>query len=99
MVAVVDISRRTNRGEGMKVGDKVFIRTVTYHYTGECVESGTENWLRLTNAAWIPNSGRLSDALRTCNFKEVEPYPNDVLINADTIVDVTTIDTLPTERK
>ena len=55
-----------------KVGDKVFIRTLTYHYTGRVVEDNGK-FLTLVDAAWIADSGRLNEAIANGTLKEVEP--------------------------
>ena len=72
-----------------RVGNKVFVRTVTYHYTGEIVIADGGG-IVLKDAAWIADSGRFSDALKTGEFSEVEPYPDDVavLLCFGAIVDV-----------
>lgn len=67
------------------VGDKLFLRTVTYHLTGEIVERDGE-WVRLKDAAWIADSGRFADALRTGRINEVEPV-GEALVNLATVTD------------
>jgi len=70
------------------VGKAVFVRTVTYHYTGRlvAVESGQ---LVLEDAAWVGDSGRWHVALRDGTLSEVEPYPaGRVYVNASAVVDV-----------
>jgi hypothetical protein len=69
------------------VGDAVFIRTVTYHYTGRIVAI-TPGEIVLAEAAWIADSGRFSVALATGTLSEVEPYPAGVVISRGAIVDV-----------
>jgi hypothetical protein len=80
------------------IGEYVFIRTVTYHYTGRARKT-LGNFLFLLDACWIPNSGPFARALATGEFKEVEPYPRGVWINMDTIVDWSVLEKLPTEQK
>jgi hypothetical protein len=70
------------------LGKKVFIRTVTFHYTGLLAQAD-EQFLRLSEAAWIADSGRFADALKMGSLSEVEPYPGDVLVAVGSIVDVT----------
>ena len=70
----------------MKVKDRVIIRTVTYHYTGEVV-SVDSTWVTLKNAAWVADSGRWSNALKTGELSEVEPYPDECTIAVGAIVD------------
>lgn len=56
--------------------ENVFIRTVTYHFTGEVVRE-TDTTITLTKAAWVADSGRFAAAMRTGEFAEVEPYPDE----------------------
>lgn len=69
------------------VGDAVFIRTVTYHYTGR-ISAIYPGEISLAEAAWIADSGRFSVALATGTLSEVEPYPAGVVISRGSIVDV-----------
>lgn len=59
------------------VGSSVFVRTVTYAYTGEVVHFDAD-WVVLKDVAWIADSGRWSEACKTGEFSEVEAYPDDV---------------------
>ena len=58
------------------VGEPYFVTTVTKYYTGR-VKSVSFGELVLEDAAWIPDTGRLSDFLRTGMANEVEPYPDE----------------------
>ena len=69
-------------------GNKVFIRTVTYHYTGEIV-SVCSGMVVLKNAAWIADEERFSDMLTKGLLKEVDPFPDAVGIMLTSIVDIT----------
>lgn len=84
-------------GHGFKVGEKYLFRTVTYHITGEIVRIDGD-FLTLNTVAWIADSGRFADALRTCKFAEVEPMPDGVRLNVASITDASPITTLPTEQ-
>jgi len=64
------------------IGKKLFIRTVTYHLTGE-VEKIVGSFLKLKDAAWIADSGRFMNAIKD----EVEPV-GDALVNISSIVDM-----------
>lgn len=69
-------------------GRKVFVRTVTHHYTGR-VESITDRWLVLTECAWIADDGRFSVALATGTLNEVEPFPDGaVWIGVGAVLDL-----------
>jgi hypothetical protein len=69
---------------------KVLIRTVTNYFVGELVDSPEPGFWALKHASWVPETGRFSQALRTGQFAEVEPYPPDdiVLVSAGAIVDI-----------
>ena len=72
------------------VGQHYFIRTATYHQTGRLVKiEGPE--LIFDNAAWIADSGRFTDAMKSGEFSEVEVWPDDrrVLINRSSVIDAT----------
>lgn len=72
-----------------KIGESVFIRTVTYHYIGKIV-GVYANEITLIDATWVADSGRWSAALKTGTLSEVEPFPDGevVVISRGTIVDV-----------
>ena len=81
------------------LGKNVYIRTVTYHYTGRAVRL-EGNFLVLEHAAWVASSRRWTHALKTGELDEVEPYPNGTTVNIDTIVDVSPWDhVLPKDVK
>lgn len=63
----------------LAVGRKVFIRTVTFHYTGRIVLIERDAVV-LQEAAWISEDGRFADALKTGELAEIEPYPDDVTV-------------------
>ena len=70
------------------VGQNVFVRTVTMHYTGKLVRV-TPGELVLIDAAWIADSGRFHEALLTGVLREVEPYPDgEVIVSRGGIIDV-----------
>jgi hypothetical protein len=81
------------------IGKKVFIRSVTHHYTGKVERLVGDESAILTTAAWIADSGRFADALAKSEFSEVEPYKNPVQINYGAVLDITEIDELPVEQK
>ena len=69
------------------IGEKVFVRTVTYHWTGRllAIKGG---FLILEDAAWIADSGRFADAIKSGELSEVEPVEGVVRVNLDALVDV-----------
>lgn len=82
-----------------RVGANYFIRTVTHHYTGTLAYVGTQE-LVITDAAWIADDGRFSDALKSGEFSEVEPYPNGrVIIGRAAILDASEINSTPRSQK
>ncbi len=85
------------------IGQKYFIRTVTFHYCG-VLEGFDNNGLELIfkNVSWIADDGRFTDAMLSGTFKEVEMYKSnsEVLVNRGTIVDaVVWTHELPKEQK
>lgn len=68
---------------------KVFIRTVSNYYTGILL-NGTDEYLVLSEAAWIADTGRFTQAMASGIFDEVEPYPADMQVRVykNAIVDL-----------
>ena len=87
-----------NSGTPFRIGQKLFMRTVTYHITGEVVAIDGD-FLTLKGAAWIADSGRFSDAIKSCEFSEVEPLPDGWMVNVTAITDCGPINRLPREQK
>ena len=81
------------------LGENVFIRSVTHHYTGTValVDSLT---LTLDDAAWIADDGRFHEFLSdTSKAEEVEPYKYPVSVGLGGILDITIVDSLPRGAK
>ena len=68
------------------VGKKLFIRTVTYHLTGRVVRI-VAGFAELENAAWIAESDRFMDTIKSGKLKEVEPV-GQAWVNLDAITDM-----------
>lgn len=69
------------------IGATYLIRTVTMTNVGVLVKV-TNNELVLKDAAWIPNTGRFADALKSGNYDEVEPFPDgEVIIGRGSVID------------
>lgn len=69
-----------------EIGKCYLIRTVTMHYTGRIV-SVTDSDVVLEDAAWIADTGRFADALKSGSLLEVEPYPGRVAVCRGAMVD------------
>ena len=69
------------------LGKPVFVRTVTHHHTGRLV-GYDKRFLVLDDAAWIADSGRWADALKTGTLNEVEPFPGCCLVAVGAVIDV-----------
>ena len=83
------------------VGCNYLIRTVTNYFTGR-LEWVTEQELVLSNAAWVADTGRFSEALAHGTLSEVEVYPAalEVIVGRGAVVDaVQWKHDLPTETK
>ena len=82
------------------VGKKYLFRTVTMIYTGELVDQFDDCFL-ITKAAWIADTGRWSENIVSCEFSEVEPYPEEKIIPIykSGMLDIVEINTLPTRVK
>lgn len=79
-------------------GSFIFVRCVTFYYTGEVVENDG-HFIRLKNATWVAETGNFNKALIEELFSESEAYPNDVIVNIGSIVDGTILNTLPVPKK
>ena len=67
------------------IGKPYFIRTVTYHMLGK-IEKISGNFLILSEASWIADSGRFSTAILKGELSEAE-YVDDAIISMTAIVD------------
>lgn len=72
----------------LPIGSNVFIRTVTHYYTGN-LNSQQGQWLILTEAAWIADTGRFHDFLKDGKCNEYESFPDNVMIPVGSIIDIT----------
>lgn len=77
-----------SKSHSLQIGQAYLIRTVTMYYTGRVVAI-TDSDIILEDAAWIADTGRFADCLRTGNFNEVEPFPNGTIVSRGAIVDCT----------
>ena len=93
-----NVRRESSNETFLKIGEKYLFRTITMIYTGR-IKAINENEIILEQAAWIADTGRFADNLKSCEFNEVEPYVNDVIIFKTSFLDVTKIAKLPLEQK
>ena len=83
-----------------KIGKNYLIRTVTMTLTGRVVSVGQQD-IVLMDAAWIADTGRYANAVASADFNEVEPYPDgqEVIVGRASVIDATTIPSLPRKQK
>lgn len=84
--AIVHLEK-TKYSHPYKIGQNYLIRTVTMYHLGR-LESVFEQELVLSGCSWIPDTGRFSEALRTGNFLEQQPFgDSNVIVGRGAIVD------------
>jgi len=71
-----------------EIGKSYLIRTVTYHAVGR-VSSVCGDFLVLSDASWVADSGRFAAALKSGDLNEVEPFASDCILNTSSIIDAT----------
>ena len=81
-----------------EIGANYLIRTATMTNSGRLIAVYKDE-LVLADAAWIADTGRFAPAIETCEFLEVEPFPNEVIIGRGSIIDATKIARLPRIQK
>ncbi len=78
-----------------EIGKTYLIRTVTMIDTGVLI-AVTDQELVLTDAAWIADTGRFADAIKSAEFNEVEPFPDgEVIIGRGAVIDAVKINKSP----
>lgn len=83
---------KANAEHPYRIGAAYLIRTVTNYYTGRLVAVGPQE-LSLTDAAWIADTGRFTQAVAAGSLQEVEPYPDGatVIIGRGAVIDAVEI--------
>jgi hypothetical protein len=71
-----------------RIGTAYFIRTVTHFLVGKLIAIDQYE-LVLADAAWIADTGRYANAIKSGEFNEIEPYANDVAVGRGSIIDAT----------
>jgi len=69
--------------EVFEIGAEVFIKTVTYHYTGRIVDV-SEGFVFLEDVAWIADSGRFTEFMK----EEKEPQSLEAELYGDRVVKI-----------
>lgn len=69
-----------------KIGEKYLFRTVTHIDIG-LVEEINGDFITLSSASWVADTGRYHDCLKKGALNEVEPYPDGVYLNSSTLID------------
>jgi len=67
------------------VGQKIFFRGVTMYHLGK-VKKIVGRFVHLTEASWIPDTGRFMQFIKDGVPNEVEPV-GETFVNMDTVVD------------
>lgn len=67
------------------IGKAYLIRTVTYHMLGK-IERISGNFLVLSEASWVADSGRFGTAISSGELNEIE-YVGDAIVSISAIAD------------
>lgn len=67
------------------IGKAYLLRTVTYHMLGK-LERISGNFLVLSEASWVADSGRFGTAISTGELNEIE-YVGDAIVSINSLVD------------
>ena len=79
--------RRSTAGN-VQVGKVYLFRSVTHYHVGRVKQIHPDCFV-LSDAAWIPDTGRFSEAVKGNSFSEVEPFVNDLILFRGSLVDAT----------
>jgi len=82
------------------IGKPFMVRTVTHIVTGR-LQAVTDKEFVMTDAAWIADTDRYANAVKSGVFKEVEPYPDGVtvFVGRGSLIDAAEIPKLPRDQK
>lgn len=85
---IQSLLKGSGENHSFQVGKNYFIRTVTHYLTGRLIKVSSKE-LTLQDAAWIADSGRFMDFLKTGKVNEVEPYPDntEVIVGRGALID------------
>ena len=85
------MKKTTKKAKDILIGQKLFVRTVTYHAVGRVIRRAVEfgpRFVEMEGASWIADSGRFMQAIEDGTLAEVEPIRARYYVNLDTAVDV-----------
>jgi len=68
------------------IGKNYIVRTVTMMITGRLIHLDDHEMV-FQDAAWVADSGRFADALKSGKLNEVEPFPDEAIIGRGSVVD------------
>jgi hypothetical protein len=78
---------RRNSCSPWRIGEQYLIRTATMTHCGQLVDV-YPNELVLVDDAWVADTGRFNEALRTGKLDEVEPFPDGpVIVGRNSVID------------
>ena len=80
--------QQSDNNPPVKIGQAYLFRTVTHIDLGVVVDVKGQ-YVTLTDASWIADTGRFHDALKTGELNEIEPYTTVVIVNVASCVDFT----------
>jgi hypothetical protein len=81
-------SRGGTASHSLELGKSYLIRTVTLYYVGRLV-AVTDSDLVLADAAWVADTGRFANALRSGTLNEVEPFIGNAIVFRGGLIDAT----------
>jgi hypothetical protein len=93
----------SNKSHPFEIGKNYFIRTVTMAHVGK-LEAVYDDILVLSNASWVADCGRLSEAMKSglesVDASELEPFVNNILVGRGALIDMTVYNfPLPSKQK
>jgi len=91
-------NRKYESLEDMK-GGIVFIRTVTFYYTGR-IKNIVGQFIHLEDACWIPDTGRFANFMQGTPTDTLETEPmGETFVNIDSVIDISPYKQLFLEQK
>lgn len=95
---IIDLVGTKENKTFLKKSKCYLVRTVTFTIAGT-FEDYNEHEFLFSNCDWIADTGRFHDSLKSCAFNEVEPFINSVIVNRNSFVDITEINSTPRVQK